>query len=188
LSTAWCLVFFCLGFALSAAAPAQDWIKLIDRERQFTIRFPGEPQATDTIWRTDRGTTLPARTYALERGTARYALTVADYSGAPDEEHEARALAVRQLKAKGDAVHDGRAYQDGLPGDHLAITTGDGRRIVAVVHLFEHRLYVAEASDVKGAVRSEPFVYSLIITHKDGTWLNLDRFNPEDINAFEDPY
>jgi hypothetical protein len=180
------LVLLLLGLAVPAAA--QGWTKIVDRERQFTIRFPGEPIAHDMTYRTRKGTALPAKVYALERGAARYSLTVVDFSAHPDEEPSARPNAVEALKQKGAAIHDAHAYQDGLPGDHLTISAPNGRRIVAVVHLFEHRLYIAEASDEKGAIAGEPFVYSLIITHKDGTWLNLDQFNAEDINAFEDPH
>ena len=177
-----------LTFALLAgAASAEEWTKIVDRERQFTMRFPGEPIAADTEYRTASGALLPARILALERGTARYRLTVVDYTGQEKEEAGARGFAVEALKRQGKATHDAHAWQDGLPGDHLMVAAPDGRRISAVVHLFEHRLYIAEASDAGGAATTEPFVTSLIITHKDGTWLNLDSFNPEDINAFEDP-
>ena len=177
-----------LAFALAAGtASAEAWTKIVDRERQFTMRFPGEPVAADTQYRTAGGTLLPARSYALERGTALYRLTVVDYTGHAKEEADARRFAVEALERKGKATHDAHAWQDGLPGDHVMVAAPDGRRISAAVLLFEHRLYVAEASDVGGAATTEPFVTSLIITHKDGTWLNLDRFNPVDINAFDDP-
>ena len=177
-----------LAFALATGtASAEEWAKVVDRERQFTMRFPGEPVAEDAEYRAASGALLPARIYALERGTARYRLTVVDYTGHQKEEAGARGFAVEALKRKGKATHDAHAWQDGLPGDHVVVAAPDGRRISAVVHLFEHRLYIAEASDVGGAATTEPFVTSLIITHRDGTWLNLDRFNPVDINAFEDP-
>jgi hypothetical protein len=177
-----------LAFALAAgSASGAAWTKIVDRERQFTMRFPGEPIAEDAEYRTASGAVLPARIYSLERDTARYRLTIIDYAGHEKEEAGARGFAVETLKGKGKAVHDAHAWQDGLPGDHVVVAAPDGRRISAAVHLFEHRLYIAEASDVGGAATTEPFVTSLIITHKDGTWLNLDRFNPVDINAFEDP-
>jgi hypothetical protein len=180
--------FLLLAFSLLCGSGyAAEWTKIIDRERQFTMRFPGEPTSRDVAYRTAKGISLPARVYALERGTARYSLTVVDYSGHESEEHDARRFAAEALKAKGEATHDARAYQDGLPGDHLTVIARDGRRIAAAIHLFEHRLYIAEGSDVKGAANTEPFVSALIITHKDGTWLNLDRFNDVDVNAFEDP-
>jgi hypothetical protein len=181
--------FLFLAFLLLAGtASAQTWTKIIDRERQFTMRFPGEPASRDIAYRTAKGTSLPARLYSLERGTARYSVTVVDYSGHEGEEAEARRFAAETIKRKGEVVqHDSRAYQDGLPGDHLTVVARDGRRFAAAIHLFEHRLYIAEASDVKGAANTEPFVSALIITHKDGTWLNLDQYNAEDINAFEDP-
>ena len=177
-----------LAFALAAGtASAEAWTKIVDRERQFTMRFPGEPVAEDVGYRAAGGAFLPARSYSLTRGTAHYRLTVVDYTLHQTEEAGARGFAVEALKRKGKATHDAHAWQDGLPGDHVVVAAPNGRRISAAVHLFEHRLYIAEASDVGGAVTTEPFVTSLIITHKDGTWLNLDNFNPVDINAFEDP-
>ena len=67
---------------LSASSPAvaQDWIEFASREDRFTCNFPGQPNVTETTYRSQFGADLPARLYRAQLGPSRYPITVADFS------------------------------------------------------------------------------------------------------------
>lgn len=163
---------------------AQDWQVFVDRERQFTIAFPGTPEIADATYVTQKGTRLPSRVYSATAGTARYMLTVVEFASAPDEESAELTEAARVLMAKGVGKEDKTAYQDGLIGHHITIVEPNGRRLWGAVHSFEHRLYIVEGSDAPTAPPPAMFTHSLIITHKDGQQINLDCYSTP-FNAFD---
>ena len=169
---------------ISQSALAQAWIRTADRERQFTINFPVPPAVRDAAYRGTAGAPLPARIYAAERATGRYTLTVVDYAPVRAAAADAVTHAAEVLRRRGSGWHDRHAYQDGLYGHHLSLTEPDGRRLHAAIYFFENRLYIVEGSDLPGGRPALPFVHSLIITHKDGTQLNLDGYNDERYNPF----
>ena len=176
------------GIFSSDAASAQNWEKYVNRELQFTINFPREPEIDNATYVTERGTVIPARIFSVEDGSALYKLTVADFARVPEEERGATAHAAETLMARGEGYHNRHAYADGLSGHDLSVVQPDGRRLQAIVYLYDHRLYIVEGSDDADAPPPNRFVYSLIITHPDGTQLNLDGYNAEEFNAFESEY
>lgn len=57
-----------------------EWVEIVNREDRFAITFPASVAVTDTVWISQFGAALPARTYRADRGARRYSLTVIDYS------------------------------------------------------------------------------------------------------------
>lgn len=69
-----------LVLSVSSPAVAQDWIEFASREDRFTCNFPGQPEVTETTYRSQFGADLPARLYSARQGQSRYTITVADFS------------------------------------------------------------------------------------------------------------
>ncbi len=70
------------AFVLSLLGPsfAQEWVEFASQEGRFTCLFPTQPTITETTWRSEYGTVLPARVYSATQGQSRYSLTVVDYN------------------------------------------------------------------------------------------------------------
>src|SRR6185295_9693738 len=64
----------------SPTAFAQEWIEFSSPGDRFTAVFPTQPTVTDTTWRSEYGSVLPARVYSATQGQSRYSLTVVDYN------------------------------------------------------------------------------------------------------------
>jgi hypothetical protein len=175
------------GLLLYGEAKAQSWTKYVSRDLHFTINFPEVPQVEHTTYVSALGHTIPAQVFSVENGTALYKLTVADFSENTDLEEGATVHAAEILMRRGEGDHNRYAYMDGLPGHHLSLYEPNGRRLQATIYLFDHRLYIVEGSDIAEAPLPSWCTYSLIITHADGTQLNLDGYNRESFNAFESP-
>jgi hypothetical protein len=58
---------------------AQEWSEFVSREDRFTTNFPGSPDVTETIYRSQFGADLPARVYSAALGASRFSVTVVDY-------------------------------------------------------------------------------------------------------------
>ncbi len=182
-------VAFSVAFLLpSSGARAQGIVKYVNRDLQFTINLPHMPVVGSTLYQAADGTHLPAQTFTASQGSAEYRLTVVDFSNHPSAERGATAFAAAEIAARGEADHNRHAYMDGLSGHHLSVMEPDGERRIAAIYLYDHRLYISEGSDDAGAPLTSAFTHSIIITHKDGTQLNLDGYNAESFNAFESAY
>jgi hypothetical protein len=57
---------------MSAPAFAQEWTEFVSREDLFTTNFPGPPQVTATIYKSQFGADLPARVYKATSGQSRF--------------------------------------------------------------------------------------------------------------------
>lgn len=64
--------------ALPGAVSAQ-WTEYVNRGDGFRVDFPAQPTVTETTFRSEYGSDLPARVYTVVRGAERYTVTVADY-------------------------------------------------------------------------------------------------------------
>lgn len=181
------LVALSAGLIPTNEAEAQPWTKYVNRDLQFTINFPEAPRIEHATYDLAPGREVPAQTFSVEDGTAHYKLTVVDFSEHVELERGAAAHAAESLMLQGEGDHNRFAYMDGLPGHHLSLYEPSGRRLQATIYLYDHRLYIVEGSDTAEAPLPSRFTYSLIITHADGTQLNLDGYNSESFNAFESP-
>ena len=177
-----------VGVCFAVEAAEQSWTKYVSRELQFTMNFPGTPFIECTTYTSAQGHALPAQTFLAQDGTGLYKLTVVDFSGHSALESGAATHAAEALMHRGRGHHNSYAYMDGLSGHDLSLIEPNGRRLQATIYFFDQRLYIAEGSDLEDAPLPSRFTYSLIITHADGTQLNLDGYNRESFNAFESPF
>jgi hypothetical protein len=63
----------------ASPALAQEWTDFVSRDDGFRVNFPGQPNITETTYKSEYGADLPARVYSAARGAARYSVTVVDY-------------------------------------------------------------------------------------------------------------
>jgi YD repeat-containing protein len=105
------LVLMSLG---SGILHAQAWVEYIDESERFIVNFPGEPEVLDTVYLTELGATMPARSYAVDNPPSHFSLIVVDYTEAD-----------RILEG---TVPD-EAPPPGLFQQSLGILDEDGRRI-----------------------------------------------------------
>ena len=97
---------------VSGAAWAQAWDVYTNRENFFTVNLPGTPTATETPYRTAKGTNLTARVFtatapagSILAGT--YKVIVVDYSNATNEIGMAVDQAAKAINARGAVKYDG---------------------------------------------------------------------------------
>jgi hypothetical protein len=64
----------------AAGNAADEWAEIVSQEERFTLTFPARPVVTDTTWFSQYGAALPARVYAVVKGSSRYSATVVDYN------------------------------------------------------------------------------------------------------------
>ncbi len=69
-----------LVFCFARPAVAQEWTEHVNQGDRFSTVFPGQPQITETTFKSQFGADLPARVYSAEVGPGRYSVTVVDYS------------------------------------------------------------------------------------------------------------
>ena len=147
----------------------------VNREYRFAVIFPGEPAATDIAYTTSLGTTVPARQFSLGQGTDRLAVTVVDFSAGPAVDAGIVEHAAEALRSRGEVRFQfTEDYDPGLPGRQLNIFQGDGRQLRASVYMWDHRLYITEASGAPGSFPVLQFEQSVMLLDGNGNELNLD--------------
>ena len=92
---------------VSGAASAQTWAEYVNRGDFFTVNLPGEPTVQEIMYKTAKGTTLPAHIYTAQDSRGIYRLTVVDYSSAIAEAPSAIDEAVNNIRAKGTPKYEG---------------------------------------------------------------------------------
>lgn len=160
---------------LSGVAAAQTWTSYANREYRVAIDFPGQPVEKDIAYKTKSGATVPARQFSVERGTNRYLLTVAVFPSGPGADEQEVEHAAALLRARGAVrVAAADAYDPGVPGRQLSIVEKGGRELLAVIYMYDHRLYIAEGSVAAGASAPVQFQQSMTILDAKGEQLDLD--------------
>jgi hypothetical protein len=157
------------AFILSVPGPGfpQEWIEFASREDRFTCNFPGQPRVTETTWRSELGTELPARVYRVDLGPSRYSVIVVDYN------HSRRILSERardcpagaERCSGGDATGEGYWIHD-VRGAMLYATWTFLQRDAKVTHLGYnfadrvegHQLHLTNTAD-------QSRTYASIYTH-----------------------
>lgn len=169
LSSAAVLIFW--GPAIAQTSPPY----YVNREYQFAVIFPGEPAATDIAYTTSSGATVPARQFSLGQGTDRLTVTVVDFSAGPAVDVGIVEHAAEVLRSRGEVRFQfADDYDPGLPGRQLNIFQSDGRQLRASVYMWDHRLYITEASGAPGSSPVLQFEQSVTLLDADGKELNLD--------------
>jgi hypothetical protein len=158
-----------LVLLMSGAAIAQEWAEFVDRADHFTVNMPGDPQKTDTTFKTAKGTSLPGHIYqgADRRGT--YVMTVIDYKSSPDEINTAIDEAAKLVRAKGKVTYDGTGMLDNHKSQRLTVETPNGRRLLAEILISaDKRLYISEADTALTAPPPAQYQASLQVLDDDG--------------------
>lgn len=158
-----------LTLVMSGAAIAQEWAEFVDRTDHFTVNFPGDPQKTDTTFKTDKGASLPGHIYKASDRRGTYVMTVVDYKTAPDQIGTAIEEASKLVRAKGKVTYDGTGMLDNHKSQRITIETPNGRRLLAEILISaENRLYISEADTALNAPPPAQYQASLQVLDDDG--------------------
>jgi hypothetical protein len=133
--------------ALAGAASAQEWAEFVDRADHFTVNMPGDPAKQDLMYKTVKGTTLPAHVYSGKDRRGEYFMTVVDYRNAsPEEQASAIKEASDVFRTKGKPTYDEPGNLDGHHSQRITVETPNGRRRLAEILMSnDKRLYISEA-------------------------------------------
>jgi hypothetical protein len=146
----------------------------IQREYRFAAIFPARPRAADVSYAMNGGAALAARQFTAEADSNRYRVTVIVMPQGPSVDRRLVECAAETLRGKGkvrfQAADD---YDPGLPGRQLIIVQSDGRELRASVYMWDHRLYITEASGTPGAASLLQFEQSITLLNGDGTEVDL---------------
>lgn len=135
---------------ISSAACAQNWDVYVNRDNFFSVNLPGEPKATETPYKTAKGTALTAHVFTAvappgSRLSGTYTITVVDYTKAKDELSTAVDQAREMVKAKGTTKYDGLNNIDLHLSRRLTIETGTTRILAEILVAANDRLYITQA-------------------------------------------
>ena len=158
-----------LVLLMSGVAVAQEWAEFVDRADHFTVNFPGDPQKTDTTFKTAKGTTLPGHVYKAADRRGSYQMTVIDYKSSPDEIGTAIDEAAQMVRAKGKVAYDGTGMLDNHKSQRITVETPNGRRLLAEILVSaDKRLYISEADTALNAPPPAQYQASLQVLDDEG--------------------
>lgn len=169
------LSFFVLVVFSSAAAAQTSPPYYINKEHRFAVIFPGQPMARDVAYATHSGTSVPARQFYIEQAGEQFLLTVVHFAAGATIDNQAVDHAADQLRRKGEVRFQfAEEYDPGIPGRQLNIFEPNGRQLRASIYMWDHRLYITEASAAPGSSEALQFEQSIMLLDADGNELNLD--------------
>ena len=161
------------AFGTAAAQTSPPYY--INREHRFAVIFPGQPMARDITYATSSGAPIPARQFYIEAGGEQFLVTVVHFETGEAVDNQAVDHAAEQLRRKGEVRFQfAEEYDPGLPGRQLNIFEPNGRQLRASVYMWDHRLYITEASGAPGSSDGLQFEQSIMLLDADGNELNLD--------------
>ena len=157
--------------AVSAPAFAQGWIEYRNQAERFGVTLPGQPAIEEITYTSWQGVTLPGRVYTVEDGPARYSVTVVNYASNDDVTDVNGSVAHEAWKIRrrgGEVTFDAYAVADYIEGHELYITNADESRTFVGIFLHAKRLYILEATVLRGALPPLLFQQSLQILDEKG--------------------
>jgi len=69
-----------LLLSLGGTVSAQEYVEFVSQQDRFGVTFPVEPTVTNTTFKSQFGSVLPARIYTADSGSSHFKVTVVDYS------------------------------------------------------------------------------------------------------------
>jgi hypothetical protein len=185
----------------------QEWIEYVSRADMFTINFPAQPKVEEIQWKTEYGLTIPGHVHRYDTADSHYLVTAVDYSNVqqihadrvkgctlyPDqcgnpyvaELRGAMEYAAWQfLKRDAKVTYFAYGNTDRVEGRRLQLTSADGSRTFAQIHMRENHLYVFEATVPKGAPSPALFQQSVGFIDENGKRI---RYNSIYSNAYPPP-
>ena len=174
---------------LSGPCFAQGFNTFVSKEDSFSVHVPCEFSTQDITWKTEYGSTVPARVYSCARGAETYRMTVVNYTDI-ERIHKARpdkteadipdlywridvngsiTYAAARLREKAVKVtFDSFQLIDLIPGHQLHFTNPNGTRTFAGIYLHQYRLYILEATAPLTAPPPGLFQQSLSVLNAEG--------------------
>ena len=167
------LAFLAMAPQMAAAQSSPPFY--VDKEYRFAAIFPAPPAAMDVTYRNASGDSFPARQFRVEQDGNAHTITVVDVSSGMPIDLNLVEHAAEELRRRGEVRFSADdEYDPGLPGRQLNIFQPDGRQLRASVYMWDHRLYITEASGAPGASSLLQFEQSITLLDADGKELNLD--------------
>lgn len=150
---------------LSSTASAQDWSEYISRDDGFRVGFPGQPTITETTFKSEYGSDLPARVYTVVRGPERYSVTVVDYRDiqrfADERAKQTCPTNFSDERACGLTLAGRGYWKEEIGGALLHATFGFVRRNAQVTHMAWAWQDLVEGHEIQleNADKSRTFAY-----------------------------
>ncbi|HMI98013.1 MAG TPA: hypothetical protein VK479_16005 [Micropepsaceae bacterium] len=169
-----------MALLVSGAAYGQAaWGEFVDREEHFTINLPGDPKVEPTTYKTQKGTSLPAKVYSAQDARGTYKVTVVNYATAAAETPTAIEEASKVIRAKGEVKYDAQENIDRIKDQRISLVLpGNTRRLLTEVMLHQNRLYITEAETPVNAPPPGQFQASIQMLDDDGVRI---RYNPDGV-------
>ena len=166
-----------LLFFVPGGANAQGWFEYINREDQFSVNFPAQPEISDFSYLTATGWSVPGRLFEADEGDARYAVSVVNYAGAAPEDIEAAIdhAADSYRNSGGEVTYDNEGGVDGIDGHMVQVTNADGGRSFVQIAFHMDRLYIVDATVPPGAIVPGHFQQSLVMLDEQGRRVRYQR-------------
>jgi hypothetical protein len=155
------------------------WGEFVDREEHFTINLPGDPKVEPITYKTEKGTSLPAKVYSAQDARGTYKVTVVNYATATAETPTAIEEASKIIRAKGEVKYDAQENIDRIKDQRISLVLPDKtRRLLSEVMLHQNRLYITEAVTPVNAPPPGQFQASIQMLDDDGVRI---RYNPDGV-------
>ena len=168
-----------LVLLFSVPVYAQSWEEFTDRQEHFTVNFPGDPKVESITYKSEQGTSLPAKVYtAKDARGGEYKLTVVNYASDPTEAGTAIAQAAKAIRSKGDVRFDGLEHTNNMKSQRVSVVLpGSGRFLLSETLMNEGRLYIMEANTAPNVPPPAQFQASLQVLDDSGVAIRYK--NPE---------
>jgi len=158
-----------LALVLAGPASAQAWGEFVDRQEFFAVNMPGDPKVETIPYKTEKGTSLPAKLYTGKdaRG-GEYRVTVVNYTSAPSEAATATEEAAKVTRAKGEVKYAGVEHSNNVKSQRVSVILLGGRQLLAEIALDRNRLYILEADTAANVPPPAQFQASLQVLDDNG--------------------
>jgi len=173
------LTFLVLLVALQVATTQEIDAPLYrDLEYRFAAIFPDTPQLREISYLTKDGASQPAQQFYVEQGTHQYLVTVVALPAGPAIDYYAVKHVADQMRLKGEVRFEyDDAYDPGIPGRQLNILQSDGRQLRVSTYMWDHNLYIAEATAAPGDMAALKLEQSLLLLDAEGHALDTGSGN-----------
>lgn len=161
-------------FLLGAVAPERGEIIgddiYVNCRFRVAAHFPSAPKFRDITYR-DGNRSAPARQFYVERGMDLLSVTIAHFTGGPDQDPQLIANATEALRRRGQVKFDYEVWYDEptIKGRQLTIALRDGRALRGHVYMVDHRLYITEAISDPNDYTAFLFEESVSLIDENGT-------------------
>ena len=168
---------------LPVAAVAQTEPSLLYKnlDYRFGVIFPGhaQPMVRDVSYTTKDGAPVPARQFYLDDGESRYSVTLVKLPNSLPVDKAHVDYTAEQILKKGTAQFNySYCYDPGVPGRQMNMTESNGRQLRASVYMWDHELYITEASAPAGSQTALQFEQSITILDPMGNDLDNGQGSP----------